>query len=206
MLIVFVLLLAYLVGSIPSGLWIGKLFYGIDIREHGSGNLGGTNTFRTLGKKAGLIVTIMDVLKGTLATLLPVLFGIDAELHPLITGTVAVVGHMFPVFAGFRGGKAVATSGGILLGYDPLLFVILVACFFVFLYLTRIVSLSSMLIAVVALIYAMFSGDPSMLILIIFLAGFIFYRHRANIKRIIKLRRRYRSLVWNREIDIAKNS
>ena len=129
MLIVFVLLLAYLVGSIPSGLWIGKLFYGIDIREHGSGNLGGTNTFRTLGKKAGLIVTIMDVLKGTLATLLPVLFGIDAELHPLITGTVAVVGHMFPVFAGFRGGKAVATSGGILLGYAPILFIIIFAAF-----------------------------------------------------------------------------
>ncbi|OCA86872.1 glycerol-3-phosphate 1-O-acyltransferase PlsY [Pradoshia sp. D12] len=187
----FLFILAYLLGSIPSGLIIGKVFYNTDIREHGSGNLGGTNTFRTLGKKAGIIVTTIDILKGTLATLLPYIFNIQADQWPswiaipLICGLLAVIGHMYPIFAGFRGGKAVATSGGILLGYDPLLFVILVACFFVFLYLTKIVSLSSMLIAVVALIYAMFSGDPSMLILIIFLAGFIFYRHRANIKRII---------------------
>lgn len=184
MLIVFVLLLAYLVGSIPSGLWIGKLFYGIDIREHGSGNLGGTNTFRTLGKKAGLIVTIMDVLKGTLATLLPVLFGIDAELHPLITGTVAVVGHMFPVFAGFRGGKAVATSGGILLGYAPVLFIIIFAAFFLSLYICKYVSLSSMICALVALIVSLIMGDIALIIVIAVLTFFIFYRHRANIKRI----------------------
>ena len=184
MLIVFVLLLAYLVGSIPSGLWIGKLFYGIDIREHGSGNLGGTNTFRTLGKKAGLIVTIMDVLKGTLATMLPVLFGIDAQLHPLITGTVAVVGHMFPVFAGFRGGKAVATSGGILLGYAPVLFIIIFATFFLSLYICKYVSLSSMICALVALIVSLIMGDIALIIVIAVLAFFIFYRHRANIKRI----------------------
>ena len=184
MLIVFVLLLAYLVGSIPSGLWIGKLFYGIDIREHGSGNLGGTNTFRTLGKKAGLIVTIMDVLKGTLATLLPVLFGIDAELHPLITGTVAVVGHMFPVFAGFRGGKAVATSGGILLGYAPVLFIIIFAAFFLSLYICKYVSLSSMICALVALIVSLIMGDIALIIVVAVLVIFIFYRHRANIKRI----------------------
>ena len=184
MLIVFVLLLAYLVGSIPSGLWIGKLFYGIDIREHGSGNLGGTNTFRTLGKKAGLIVTIMDVLKGTLATVLPVLFGIDAQLHPLITGTVAVVGHMFPVFAGFRGGKAVATSGGILLGYAPVLFIIIFAAFFLSLYICKYVSLSSMICALVALIVSLIMGDIALIIVIAVLTFFIFYRHRANIKRI----------------------
>jgi len=184
MLIVFVLLLAYLVGSIPSGLWIGKIFYGIDIREHGSGNLGGTNTFRTLGKKAGLIVTIMDVLKGTLATMLPVLFGIDAQLHPLITGTVAVVGHMFPVFAGFRGGKAVATSGGILLGYAPVLFIIIFATFFLSLYICKYVSLSSMICALVALIVSLIMGDIALIIVIAVLAFFIFYRHRANIKRI----------------------
>ena len=184
MLIVFVLLLAYLVGSIPSGLWIGKIFYGIDIREHGSGNLGGTNTFRTLGKKAGLIVTIMDVLKGTLATLLPILFGIDAELHPLITGTIAVVGHMFPIFAGFRGGKAVATSGGILLGYAPILFVIIFAAFFLSLYICKYVSLSSMISALVALIVSFIMGDIPLIIVIAVLVIFIFYRHRANIKRI----------------------
>ncbi len=187
----FIFILSYLLGSIPSGLIIGKVFYNTDIREHGSGNLGGTNTFRTLGKKAGIIVTSIDILKGTLATLLPYIFNIHADQWPswiaipLICGLLAVIGHMYPLFAGFRGGKAVATSGGILLGYDPILFVILVACFFVFLYLTKIVSLSSMLIAVVALIYVLFSGDLSLQILILFLASFIFYRHRANIKRIV---------------------
>lgn len=183
--------LSYLLGSIPSGLIIGKVFYNIDIREHGSGNLGGTNTFRTLGKKAGLIVTSIDILKGTLAVLLPYIFHIHADnwpswiAIPLVCGLLAVIGHMYPIFAGFRGGKAVATSGGILLGYDPKLFLILVACFFIFLLLTKIVSLSSMLIAVVALIYIIFTDDLSFQILIFFLVGFIFYRHRANIKRII---------------------
>ena len=184
-------ILSYLLGSIPSGLIIGKAFYNTDIREHGSGNLGGTNTFRTLGKKAGLIVTSLDILKGTIATLLPYIFNIQADnwpdwiAIPLICGMLAVIGHMYPIFAGFRGGKAVATSGGILLGYDPTLFIMLVTCFFIFLLLTKIVSLSSMLIAVVALIYVMFTDDISFQILIILLAAFIFYRHRANIKRII---------------------
>ncbi|MBD3107327.1 glycerol-3-phosphate 1-O-acyltransferase PlsY [Bacillus sp. AGMB 02131] len=184
MLIVLVLLLAYLIGSIPSGLWIGKIFYGIDIREHGSGNLGGTNTFRTLGKKAGFAVTIMDVLKGTLATLLPVFFGIDAELHPLITGTTAVVGHMFPIFAGFKGGKAVATSGGILLGYAPILFLIIFVVFFISLYICKYVSLSSMICAVAALIVTIIMRDIPLIIVVAVLTTFILYRHRANIKRI----------------------
>ena len=187
----FLFVLSYLLGSIPSGLIIGKVFYNTDIREHGSGNLGGTNTFRTLGKKAGFIVTLLDILKGTLATILPYIFHIQAEnwpswiAIPLLCGLLAVIGHMYPIFAGFRGGKAVATSGGILLGYEPTLFIILVACFFIFLILTKIVSLSSILIAVVALIYAWFTDDISFQILILFLVGFIFYRHRANIKRII---------------------
>lgn len=187
----FLFVLSYLLGSIPSGLIIGKVFYNTDIREHGSGNLGGTNTFRTLGKKAGIIVTSIDILKGTLAVLLPYIFHIQADYWPdwiaipLVCGLLAVIGHMYPIFAGFRGGKAVATSGGILLGYDPKLFLILVACFFIFLLLTKMVSLSSMLIAVVALIYVMFTDDLSFQILIIFLVGFIFYRHRANIKRIL---------------------
>jgi len=97
--IILVLILAYLLGSIPSGLIIGKVFYKTDIREHGSGNLGGTNTFRTLGVKAGLAVTLADILKGTLAASLPVLFSID--INPLLAGVVAVVGHTYPIFAGF---------------------------------------------------------------------------------------------------------
>ncbi|PQD94486.1 glycerol-3-phosphate acyltransferase [Pradoshia eiseniae] len=185
------LLLAYLLGSIPSGLIIGKVFYNTDIREHGSGNLGGTNTFRTLGKKAGFVVTLLDILKGTAATILPYIFTVnttnwpDWVALPLVCGLLAVVGHMYPVFAGFRGGKAVATSGGILLGYVPDLFLILLVCFLISLFTTRIVSLSSMIISVVAIIYVMFTNDLSLQILIICLAIFIFYRHRANIKRII---------------------
>ncbi len=114
-----IILCAYLIGSIPSGLWIGKIFYKTDIREHGSGNLGATNTFRILGKKAGLVVTVMDVLKGTAAVLLVTLpVFVDVTIHSLILGLVAVIGHMFPIFANFRGGKAVATSAGVLLGYS----------------------------------------------------------------------------------------
>lgn len=184
-----VLICAYLIGSIPSGLWIGKLFYKTDIREHGSGNLGATNTFRTLGKKAGLIVTIMDVLKGTAAVLLPLIpIFSETSIHALILGIVAVVGHMFPIFAGFRGGKAVATSAGVVLGYAWPLFALLFVTFFLTLKLTKMVSLTSMIAALVALIYSIvywfMTGDFALFILIAFLFTFIVYRHRENIKRI----------------------
>lgn len=178
----FIIILAYLLGSIPSGLIVGKVFYGKDIREHGSGNLGGTNTFRILGVKAGLAVTIADVLKGTLATSLPLFF--DAGLHPLLVGVFAVIGHMYPVFAGFRGGKAVATSGGILLAYAPLLFVFMLAFFFISLYITKYVSLSSILTAIAAFIYTLFTGDIPLIVVVAVLATFVIYRHRANISRI----------------------
>ena len=189
MTIFLVIILSYLLGSIPSGLWIGKLFFGKDIRQYGSGNLGGTNTFRTLGVKAGFAVTILDVLKGTAATLLPVAFGISGEFHPLLAGTIAVVGHMFPIFAGFRGGKAVATSGGVVLGYAPFLFLLIFLTFFLALYITKYVSLSSMITAVVALLLSFFTQrgdgvDIPLVIVIACLALFIVYRHRANISRI----------------------
>ncbi|MDQ0214043.1 glycerol-3-phosphate acyltransferase PlsY [Oikeobacillus pervagus] len=175
--------LAYILGSIPSGLIVGKVFYKIDIREHGSGNLGGTNSFRTLGVKAGLVVTIADILKGTVATALPFWFGSD--FHPLLAGLLAVIGHMYPVFAGFRGGKAVATSGGVLLAYNPILFLVLISCFFLSLYLSKMVSLSSIIAAIVGVIYSFFYGDKPLVIAISLLAFFVIYRHRANIKRII---------------------
>lgn len=189
MVIAIILICAYLIGSIPSGLWIGKIFYKTDIREHGSGNLGATNSFRVLGKKPGLVVTIMDILKGTAATILPLIpFFADTTIHPLILGGIAVVGHMFPIFAGFRGGKAVATSGGVLLGYAWPLFILLVVSFLIALKITKMVSLSSMIVSIVAVIYSVIyvamTGDFALLILIILLTVFIFYRHRANLKRI----------------------
>ncbi|GEK35263.1 glycerol-3-phosphate 1-O-acyltransferase PlsY [Kurthia sibirica] len=186
---VLVIILAYLIGSIPSGLWIGRAFYNTDIREQGSGNLGATNTFRVLGKKAGIIVTLMDILKGTLATLLPT-FAIlsNSNIHPLVAGAIAVVGHMYPVFAKFKGGKAVATSAGVLLGYHWPIFVILVIVFLICLKLFKMVSLASMLAGIIALIYAlanaMVSHEYYLLIITAILVIFVFYRHRSNIGRI----------------------
>ncbi|KAB7708225.1 glycerol-3-phosphate 1-O-acyltransferase PlsY [Bacillus aerolatus] len=184
MIIAFIILLAYLIGSIPSGLIVGKVFFGIDIREHGSGNLGATNSFRTLGVKAGIVVTLADILKGTAATLLPIWLGSELELHLLIAGMTAVVGHMFPIFAGFKGGKAVATSGGVLLAFQPVMFIVLLLTFFIALYLSKYVSLSSIIVAVTAVTYSIILGDVPLIIVVCILAFFVIYRHRANISRI----------------------
>jgi len=185
---ILVLILAYLLGSLPSGLIIGKVFYNTDIREHGSGNLGGTNTFRTLGVKAGLAVTLADILKGTLAASLPILFNLD--MNPLLAGVFAVVGHTYPIFAGFRGGKAVATSGGVVLFAAPFMFLTVLVIFFFSLYITKYVSLSSMIAGITAFLFALISGivqkwDIPLLIVVLFFASFVIYRHRANIKRIL---------------------
>ncbi|MDX8366951.1 glycerol-3-phosphate 1-O-acyltransferase PlsY [Cytobacillus sp. IB215665] len=180
---VMIILIAYLLGSIPFGLIVGKIGYNIDIRDHGSGNLGGTNTFRVLGKKAGIIVTLGDILKGTLAALLPLL--IEVDIHPLIIGLFASVGHMFPIFAKFKGGKAVATSGGVLLGYQPLTFLFAVIVFFLLLIMTRYVSLSSMLAGILTVFYSLYTKDVPLIIVVSVLSIFIIYRHRANIQRLI---------------------
>lgn len=174
---------AYLLGSIPSGLIVGKVGYGTDIREHGSGNLGGTNTFRTLGVKAGMIVTIADILKGTLAASLPIL--LDVPISPLYVGIAAVIGHMYPVFAKFRGGKAVATSGGVLLFYAPIMFITIFGVFLLCLYLSKFVSLSSIVAGIYGVIYSLFTSDILLIIVISILTIFVIYRHRANIKRIM---------------------
>lgn len=180
---------AYLLGSIPSALWIGKLFFNTDIREHGSGNLGGTNTFRVLGKKAGIVVTLMDVLKGTAAMFLVSLpIFADVTIPVLILGGVAVFGHMYPIFAGFRGGKAVATSAGVILAYNWIFFLSLLVIFLIVLKIWKMVSLSSIIIAIVAFMFALvnfiLNGDYIFLIMIAILATFIIYRHRENMKRI----------------------
>lgn len=175
-------IIAYLLGSIPSGLIVGKLGYKIDIREHGSGNLGATNTFRILGIKAGIIVTLADILKGTVATIIPLFF--DAEVYRLAIGLFAVFGHTYPLFAKFKGGKAVATSGGILLGISPLLFAIMITSFLLTLYISKYVSLSSIITGVVAVIVAIIFQDIGLIIVTTVLATFVFYRHSENIKRI----------------------
>lgn len=179
------ILLAYVIGSIPSALIVGKVGYNIDVREHGSGNLGATNTFRILGKKAGTIVLIADILKGTIATILPVLFGFD--LYLLVIGLGAVIGHVYPIFARFKGGKAVATSAGIILGVNALLFAIIIASFVIVLLVSKYVSLASMTAGVVGVIVSIFIAQDIVLTIVLgCLAIFILYKHRQNIVRIIR--------------------
>ncbi|PIC63721.1 glycerol-3-phosphate acyltransferase [Sporosarcina sp. P13] len=184
-----IILAAYLLGSIPSALWIGKLFYQTDVRKHGSGNMGATNTFRVLGKKAGIVVTLLDILKGTAAVLLPLLPFFDGtSIHSLILGVVAVLGHIFPIFAGLRGGKAVATSGGVLLGYNWPIFLLVIITFLIALKLTKMVSLTSIIVSILGpiycLVYYIMGGDLYLFLVVTLMASFIFYRHRANISRI----------------------
>ncbi|MDT2835741.1 glycerol-3-phosphate 1-O-acyltransferase PlsY [Enterococcus durans] len=191
--LILLFIVAYLLGSIPSGVWVGKLFFKKDIRQHGSGNTGTTNTFRVLGKTAGTIVLFMDILKGTLATCLPFIFHVTS-INPLWFGVCAILGHTFPIFAGFKGGKAVATSAGMLLGFNPLFFVYSCIIFIVSLFCTSMVSLSSMISAVLITLSTIFLPyiapnilpEPNWLLTIIafLVSAFIFYRHKDNIKRI----------------------
>jgi glycerol-3-phosphate acyltransferase PlsY len=180
------ILLAYVLGSIPSALIVGKVGYKMDVREHGSGNLGATNAFRVLGTKAGIIVTLSDILKGTIATLIPLFASlyVDIEVSRLFIGIFAVLGHTYPLFAKFKGGKAVATSAGIILGVYPLLFLAVIITFLLTLYLFKYVSLASMVTSVIASFIAIFMHDLVLLIIVIGLSLFVFYRHRENIKRI----------------------
>lgn len=184
---------AYLLGSIPSGVWVGKIFFKKDIRQFGSGNSGTTNTYRVLGKKAGTVVLFMDICKGTLATLLPTLFGIT-NINPLWFGVAAILGHTFPIFARFKGGKAVATSAGMLLGYQPLFFLYSLAIFLIGLFFTSMVSLTSMIAAVLITLSTIFlpliapnilpQQDWLLTMIAIGVTIFIFYRHKDNIARI----------------------
>ncbi|NEW62556.1 glycerol-3-phosphate 1-O-acyltransferase PlsY [Granulicatella sp. zg-ZJ] len=182
MVIIFILL-AYLLGSIPSGIWIGKYFYQIDIREHGSGNSGSTNTFRVLGKKAGIIVLLIDILKGTIPTLLANFF-IKTDINPLIIGLFAILGHTFSLFTNFRGGKAVATSAGVILAIYPFFLLSGILLFLILLYFSRMVSLSSMLTAFLLSLASLFLQDTIFTIFCFSLTVFIIYRHRSNIERI----------------------
>jgi len=177
------LIVAYLLGSIPSGVIIGKLFFHTDIRQAGSGNIGTTNTYRVLGPVAGTIVMVMDILKGTLAAAQPAIFHLP--VNALLIGLAAILGHTFSIFIGFKGGKAVATSAGILLAYNWEFFLIASAIMFTLVYLTSMVSVASMAsLTLVSLIAIFYYQDWILSIVAVALTIFIFYRHRANIARI----------------------
>jgi glycerol-3-phosphate acyltransferase PlsY len=146
------LIAAYLLGSIPTAVWLGQAFYGVDVREYGSGNAGATNTFRVLGKKPGIIVMVIDIMKGFTATKLAYLIGLSVTgpkysaqfvNYELALGVIAVVGHLFPIFAGFRGGKGVATLFGMVLAVNPWAALLCVSVFLTVLLITKYVSLSS---------------------------------------------------------------
>ena len=186
------LILAYLLGSIPTGLWIGQIFFKKNLREYGSGNTGTTNTFRILGKTAGTVTFAIDFLKGTLATLLPLFLHING-ISPMIFGLIAVLGHTFPIFAEFKGGKAVATSAGVVLGFSPLFFSYLIIIFIGTLYLGSMISLASIVVAGFAIISVLIfpllgiilpSYDLLFTLIIILLASIILIRHRDNMERI----------------------
>ena len=176
--------MAYLLGSIPSGLWIGRKFFQIDIRQHGSGNLGATNSFRILGKKAGTIVLLMDLLKGSISVLLLK----QMDLHgvsPLIIALFAVIGHTYPLFANFKGGKAVATFAGVILAYQPVLFLIGLGIFILTLAISKMVSFTSMLTISIGVLLTLYFQDIVLTIIALLADIFIIYRHRTNVQRIL---------------------
>ena len=179
----FILILAYIIGSIPTALIVGRIFFQIDIREHGSHNPGATNTLRVLGKRAAIAVLLVDVGKGALAALLPVLFQVD--FSPLYPGLIAVIGHCFPIFAGFRGGKAIATTAGALLVANIWLFLIAYISFFLVIYITKYVFFGSISVGLALFLYTMIEpGYENDLLFFIFLLLLIFL-HRSNIRNFI---------------------
>ncbi|MBS1759707.1 MAG: glycerol-3-phosphate 1-O-acyltransferase PlsY [Bacteroidetes bacterium] len=189
------IILAYLIGSIPTSVWVSKKFFKIDIRNYGSGNAGATNTYRVLGPKWGTIVMVVDMLKGMAAVKLAYLLPgyVDGELNMLnlqtCLGLAAVVGHIFPIWAEFRGGKGVATLFGLVLGISPWTALSCIGIFVLVLYLTRFVSLSSILasIAFPIFILVIFNVDNTVYrIFAIAVALMVLLTHQKNIGRIFK--------------------
>jgi glycerol-3-phosphate acyltransferase PlsY len=193
-LIAFLLLLAYLLGSIPTSVWIGKRFFEIDVREFGSGNAGATNTFRVLGRDAGIPVLIIDILKGTAAVSLAYLSQFAPDSNEFVNlqlglGVATLVGHIFPVFAGFRGGKGVATMVGIVVCITPVSCALSLAIFLIILLSSRIVSLSSMFAGIAfpfMLNLVMGNSNTILTAFSIIVAGLLIITHRKNIRRILR--------------------
>lgn len=183
---VVVYVFAYLMGSIPTAYWYAKYFHGIDIRQHGSGNVGATNSLRVLGKKAGIIVLIFDLLKGLLPVLIARSLGFSEEQTFLI-GIVCILGHIWSVFANFKGGKGIATSLGVILAVSPAGAGISLVVFVAIVYFTKYVSLASMLAGLAFVFYYLvFNFEQTNMSLIAFgLFMLLVFTHRENIKRLV---------------------
>ena len=192
---VIAVVLAYLAGSIPSAVWAGKVFHGIDVREHGSGNAGATNTVRVLGWKTGIPVLIFDLFKGWLAAMLPLFLDAapaDTETMmalQIVCGLAAILGHVFPVFSGFRGGKGVATTFGVLLALHPLLTLTCAGIFLIVLLASGYVSLGSMIaVAMFPILLVTLFKSPSVWLTVfaIVVAAAVIATHAKNIKRLLR--------------------
>tara|TARA_B110000438_G_scaffold73962_1_gene74078 strand:- start:3220 stop:3846 length:627 start_codon:yes stop_codon:yes gene_type:complete len=193
--IYFLIILAYLTGAFPSAVLIGKIFFKTDVREFGSGNAGATNTFRVLGKKAGIPVLILDIFKGWLVVkyvflINPPSQNIDLEFeYQLVFGIAAVIGHLFPIYTGFRGGKGIATLLGILIGIQPYAALLSFIVFlFVFIF-SRYISLASIISSITFPIIIYFlsdSSDVSLIIFSIFVPLLALITHQKNIERLLR--------------------
>ncbi len=190
------LLIGYLLGSIPTAVWIGKQFYQIDVREHGSKNAGATNTFRVLGKKPGIIVLLIDVIKGIIASMFPIIFNDFFEISyaflislRLLSSISAMVGHVLPIFAQFKGGKGVATSLGVLIGLQPFAALLCFTVFVLIFIISRYVSLGAIISAMIYP-FIVFLVDPNLLfhemIFTVILSSAVIFTHRKNISRLLK--------------------
>jgi len=187
-------IIAYVIGSIPSSVWIGKSYFGKDVRDYGSGNAGATNTFRVLGTQAGIVVLLLDIFKGVTAASLilylpSISHGTDQYVNlQLLFGILAVVGHIFPVFENFNGGKGIATLFGMLIGIHYILAVACVALFIVVLLLTRYVSLSSILATIsfpIFTIYIFHRDEPLLIAFGVAAALMVVITHKKNIIRLM---------------------
>ena len=194
MITVLLILIAYVLGSIPNALWVGKTFKNIDVREHGSKNTGSTNAARVLGAKLGIFTLILDILKGALPTYLGIVLGADLltrmtgidKLDIIVIGMAAILGHTFSLFLKFKGGKAVATTLGVFLVLVPYAILILLVVFFVIFGLTKYVSLASVISAVALPIAVYFTTRHIPLTILGIIIGLlVIIRHKENIKRLI---------------------
>lgn len=188
-------LVAYLIGSIPTSVWVGRVFYNVDVREQGSGNAGATNTIRVLGIKAGIPVMIFDIFKGWFAVYMLRFFGFDfftGDLNiylQIAMGIAAVMGHIFPIYVGFRGGKGVATIAGVGIALFPIGLSIVLGIFVLCILISRVVSISSIIAAVsfpFIIIFLLSNPHLPLIILSIGVGVFIPLTHRKNIKRLLK--------------------
>jgi glycerol-3-phosphate acyltransferase PlsY len=181
-------LIAYLIGAIPTSYLAARFIAGIDLREQGSGNLGATNLYRVLGLKYALPVGVFDVAKGTAAVVLCGRMAGDGAWLPYLTGAAAIVGHVFPVYLRFKGGKGVATAAGVMAGLAPIPIAVSAAFWGLLLYATGIMSLASVAgaIAFPLAVWVFAPGRPLLLVTGILIASFIIFTHRANIQRLLR--------------------